>query len=55
MKKVYKVTDDVFEKGYLIGYFTIIGFNKWLKERNNDMYLNESIKDYYFEEIIIID
>ena len=55
--KVYKVTDDVFEKGYLIGYFTKQGFNKWLKDRNDDEELkyNETIKDYYFEEIIIID
>ena len=52
--KVYKVTDDVFEKGYLIGYFTKKGFNKWLEDRNRDMQLNEKIEDYYFEEIIII-
>ena len=52
--KVYKVTDDVFEKGYLIGYFTKKGFNNWLQNRNNDMNLNESVKDYYFEEIVII-
>ena len=56
--KVYKVTDDVFEKGYLIGYFTKKGFNNWLKNRNDDnesdMFDKETIEDYYFEEIVII-
>ena len=52
--KVYRVTDDVFEKGYLIGYFTKKGFNKWLKDRNGDMGLDEKVEDFYFEEIIII-
>ena len=52
--RIYKVTDDVFEKGYLIVYFTKQGFNNWLNDRNSDMELNETEKDYYFEEIIII-